>query len=236
MTDNERFFKFFDYLKENGKINTQTQLGEIIATDKAGVSDLKAGRKKITIDHIRSMKKSYPELNVDFFMMDDQDMLLNQSSMEVTAEKEFVLRTDRRQDSQDIPIYELSAAASLTTVFQGHPNILGHLKIPNMPKSDGALYVTGDSMYPLLKSGDIAIYRQIRDLSEGIVFGEMHIISAIIDGDITTVIKFIQKSEKGEDWIRLVSQNTYHAPRDIHMSKVMAAALVKGSVRINSMM
>lgn len=151
-------------------------------------------------------------------------------------DKEFSLKSDRKKDSQEIPIYELLGAASLTTVFQGHPNILGHLKIPNMPKSDGALYVTGDSMYPLLKSGDIAIYRQINDLTEGIVFGEMHIISAMIDGDITTVIKFVQKSEKGEEWVKLVSQNTYHAPRDIKISKIVAAALVKGSVRINSMM
>lgn len=168
---------------------------------------------------------------------EEGDMLINHSKApHIDVDNEFTLRTDTRYPSQQIPIYELQAAASLKTVFQGHPNILGYLSIPNMPKSDGALYVTGDSMYPLLKSGDIAIYRQINDLSEGIVFGEMHIISALIDGDVATVIKFVQKSDKGEDWIKLVSQNTYHAPRDIHMSKILAAALVKGSVRINSMM
>lgn len=235
MTDNERFFIFFDYLKKHNKIDSQVQLADIIGTDKSGVSDLKAGRKKISLDHMRSMKKKYPELNLEWFIGEDNEMLL-QNEQSIATNQEFVLKTDRRYDSQDIPIYELSAAASLTTVFNGHPNILGHLKIPNMPKSDGALYVTGDSMYPLLKSGDIAIYKQINDLHDGIVYGEMHIISVVIDGDLTTVIKFIQKSEKGDEWLRLVSQNSYHAPRDVHFSKVKAAALIKGSVRINSMM
>lgn len=234
MTDNERLFKFFDYLKENNRISTLTQFGAVIEENKSGVNDLKTGKKKVSLAHIRSMKKEYPELNIDWAVSEDGDMITD--VIETKTDQQFMLRSDIKRDSQDIPIYELSAAASLTTVFNGHPNILGHLKIPNMPKSDGALYVTGDSMYPLLKSGDIAIYRKINDLMEGIVFGEMHIISAIIDGDITTVIKFVQKSEKGEEWVKLVSQNTYHAPRDIKINKIKAAALVKGSVRINSML
>jgi phage repressor protein C with HTH and peptisase S24 domain len=175
------------------------------------------------------------DINAEFLLTGTGNVKKEEGINAVT-EKEFVLRTDDRKEIQRVPLYDMAAAASLVKLFEGHQNIIDYISIPNLPKSDGALYITGDSMYPLLKSGDIAVYKQISDIHEGIRFGEMHIISAIIDNDLTTVVKYIQKSEKGEDWIKLVSQNTYHAPRDIHMDKIKAVALIKASIRINSMM
>ncbi|WP_367867864.1 S24 family peptidase [Pedobacter sp. WC2423] len=173
-------------------------------------------------------------INAEFLLSGTGNVIKEIDDNTVTTR--YILRTDTSRELQTIPLYDLNAAASLVALFEGHQNIIDYISIPNLPKSDGAIYVSGDSMYPLLKAGDIAIYKKIYDMSEGIRFGEMHIVSAIIDGDLSTVVKFVKKSDKGEDWILLVSQNPHHASRDIHMSKIKAIAIVKASIRLNSMM
>jgi len=136
---------------------------------------------------------------------------------------------------QGVPLYDLKAATSLVRLFEGHESIIDYITIPNLPRVDGALYVTGDSMYPLLKSGDIVIYKKVNNIEEGIFYGEMYLLAIDIDGDEATVIKYIQQSEKGEQYIKLTSQHDHHSAKDIHLKHVKAIAIVKASIRINSM-
>ncbi|WP_298900941.1 XRE family transcriptional regulator [uncultured Psychroserpens sp.] len=149
----------------------------------------------------------------------------------------FSLRSDKNIQNQDIPLYNIEATAGLVELFQNHQDTtpIDTLHIPNLPKCDGAVFVTGDSMYPLLKSGDIVAYKQIEDLRNDIFFGEMYLVSVDVAQEEFISVKYVQRSEKGDDYIKLVSQNAHHQPKDVHLSKVRALALVKASVRINSM-
>ncbi|MBB5623277.1 phage repressor protein C with HTH and peptisase S24 domain [Pedobacter cryoconitis] len=140
------------------------------------------------------------------------------------------------QHHQGIPLYEMNPAGNLFDFFNQPPNIIDYIQIPKLPKSDGALYILGESMYPLLKSGDIVIYKKINNLKEGIYYGEMYLLSIHIDGDDATLLRYVHHSEKGEDYIRLISHNTTYAPKDISMEYVRAMALIKAGIRINTMM
>lgn len=189
-----------------------------------------------TMDHDLIYSK-FENLSGDFLLSGKGEVELTSKTEPVQQPTtEFLLKTDTRLNVQRIPLYEFHAAAGLVELFGEHKNIIDYLVIPNLPKSDGAIYITGDSMYPLLKSGDMVIYKQIHDMYDGIRFGEMHILSLYIDGDLTTLVKYVQKSEKGDDYIKLVSQNSYHADRHVHLKKVNAIALVKASIRLNTMM
>ena len=64
-----------------------------------------------------------------------------------------------------------------------------------IPKCDGGLRIVGDSMYPLLKSGDIVFYKQVHDIMHSIIWGEMYLISFDIDGDEYVSVKYLQKSD-----------------------------------------
>ena len=46
-------------------------------------------------------------------------------------------------------------------VYKRQQYALGRIVIPNIPVCDGAVYVSGDSMYPILKSGDIVGFKSI---------------------------------------------------------------------------
>jgi phage repressor protein C with HTH and peptisase S24 domain len=144
---------------------------------------------------------------------------------------------DSLHATQEIPLYDLEAVAGLRELFNsGKPQrILDTIKIPNLPKCDGAISVTGDSMYPLLKSGDIILYKETE--FENIFFGEMYLLSVKLnDWEEYITVKYVQKSENGHDFVKLVSQNSHHQPKDIHISKISALALIKASIRINTMM
>lgn len=143
--------------------------------------------------------------------------------------------TEKKIDNQEIPLYEISAAAGLKVLFQGgNQNIVDSLKLPNLSKVDGAMFVTGDSMYPLLKSGDIIAFKKVNNI-DYLHYGNIYILAYEIDGDDYLVVKFVNKSEK-EGHLKLVSYNDHYHSIDIPIANIMAIALVKATVRYNIML
>lgn len=146
----------------------------------------------------------------------------------------YELKTDNNLKNQLIPLYDITATASVVEIFNDSSKIvpMDHIKIPNLPKCDGAIHITGDSMYPLLKSGDIALYREVQDKSN-IIWGEMYLIYLNNNGDEFFFCKYIHKSER-EGYVRLASQNQHHQPVEFPIESIKQLAIVKASIRINS--
>lgn len=138
-------------------------------------------------------------------------------------------------DERSVMLYDISAAANLKTLLADRPQYaLGRIVIPNIPVCDGAVYVSGDSMYPILKSGDIVGFRSINSFSD-VIFGEMYIVSFERGGDEYLTVKYVNRSEvKG--FIKLVSYNPHHDPMDLPLEQINAMAIVKFSIRKNLMM
>ncbi|MDP5201105.1 S24 family peptidase [Flavobacterium sp. DG2-3] len=178
----------------------------------------------------------YPDLNSEWLLTGNGPMIKeeNTSVMIMNSDRKTI---DSLHATQEIPLYDLEAVAGLRELFSsGEPQrILDTIKIPNLPKCDGAISVTGDSMYPLLKSGDIILYKETE--FENIFFGEMYLLSVKLnDWEEYITVKYVQKSDQGQEFVKLVSQNSHHQPKDIHVSKISALALIKASIRINTMM
>ena len=147
----------------------------------------------------------------------------------------FSLQTDRAVDNQKVPLYDYNASAGLLAIFNDH-NLepTDFLRIPNLPPVDGAIYVRGESMSPLLKSGDIVMYKKKELSIDSIFWGEIYLLSFVSDGDTYTAVKYIQKADDPEK-VRLVSFNPAFAPKDIPMSSITALALVKASLTFHTM-
>ena len=62
----------------------------------------------------------------------------------------------------------------------------------------------------------------------------MYLLSIDLDGEEYVTVKYVQRSDKA-GYVRLVSQNQHHADKDIEMGRIRAIALVKASIRMNSM-
>ena len=202
-------------------------------TSEANIRNYRTG----TIPKLDFITRLSEKLEISF------DFLLSRELEDIPVsyqepEKIYKLKHDRLVEAQKIPLYNEEASAGIVKLFRDHGSNnkpIDFISIPNLPKCDGAVYVTGDSMYPLLKSGDIVMYKQLSNSMDNIFFGEMYLISIDIDGEDYDTIKWLHKSDKGDEFIRLVSENRHHQPKDVHLSKVQALALIKGSVRKYSM-
>lgn len=175
------------------------------------------------------------DLNTDW-LFGRGDMLKDSSKIDsrVTI-REFKHKTDDMRKTDRIPLYNIEAVAGVVAIFDDlhKQKPTDYLTIPNLPLCDGAVHVTGDSMYPLLKSGDIIAYKVLNN-KENIFWGEMYLLSIDFDGDTYITVKYVQKSNL-EGYVKLVSQNQYHQDKEVPFDSIKFAALVKASIRINSM-
>ena len=218
---------------------------------------LKQG-KGIGSDKLEKILSVYPDINPSWLLTGAGEILLTKTPKNVLKQNEdkrklqktssndntetvvvdnvFKLRTDRLIDRQQIPIYDMEAVAGLVPLFadQYSQSIVEVMETTLIPKCDGGLRIVGDSMYPLLKSGDIVFYKQVHDIMHSIIWGEMYLISFDIDGDEYVSVKYLQKSDT-PDHIVLVSYNEHHKPMEIHVNRIRALAFIKASLRLNSL-
>lgn len=76
MDENFRFIQVLDGLKEKGIITDYVQAANTLGTNKAGISDIKSGRKKLSIELLRRLKLSYPNINIEWIIMGEGIYLL----------------------------------------------------------------------------------------------------------------------------------------------------------------
>lgn len=173
------------------------------------------------------------DLNRVWLLTGEGEML--KRGHDVRPDHTFQLRTDRILEDQDIPLFEITATAGLVGIFNDvQPVPVDTLRVPNLPPVDGAVYVRGDSMAPLLKSGDIIIFKKTELSPEGILWGQIYLLSYSIGGDTYTVVKYVKRSPV-EGHIRLISANEFYDPVDIPAGSVTALALVKASITFYTM-
>ncbi len=208
---------------------TQEQLAQHLGVGKAALSMIETGKASLSS---RNRNILIHEFNVNPDWIEEGDGEMFNAVPDVN--NKFLHRTDNALPLQSVPLYSMEGSAGLVPLFSSdvvcQPE--NYIHIPNLPKCDGAIYIVGDSMYPLLKSGDIVLYKQISDTND-IFWGDMYLLSIDIDGEEYVTVKYIQKSER-EGFVKLVSQNAHHADKDIEQSRIRAIALVKASIRMNS--
>ncbi len=208
---------------------TQEQLAQRLGVGKAALSMVETGKASLSSRNFNIIVQEF-NVNPDWLSA-GQGKMFNA----IPDINKFMLRTDNSLPLQSVPLYSIEGSAGLVPLFANDKpsEPLNYIHIPNLPKCDGAIYIVGDSMYPLLKSGDIVLYKQLSDISD-IFWGDMYLLSIDLDGEEYVTVKYIQKSDR-DDCVKLVSQNSHHADKDILKDRIRAIALVKASIRMNSL-
>ncbi len=207
---------------------TQEALAQIFGVGKSALSMIETGRAALSE---RNKNILVQELNVNPEWLDTGRGEMFNAPPDIDR---YLRRTDNTVPLQSVPLYDLECTAGLVPLFrdqQGYKPV-DYIHIPNLPRCDGAIYVVGDSMYPLLKSGDIVLYKQLHDIRD-IFWGDMYLLSIDIDGEEFITVKYVQKSDQN-GCVKLVSQNPHHADKEVDIAKIRAIAFVKASIRMNS--
>ena len=207
---------------------TQEQLAQRLGIGKAALSMIETGKTRLSS---RNRNIMVQELNVNPEWLETGRGEMFNAEPDLTA---YMHRTDNSLPLQSVPLYSVEGTAGLVPLFaeQARTKPLNYIHIPNLPKCDGAIYIVGDSMYPLLKSGDIVLYKQLHDI-DNIFWGDMYLLSIDIDGEEYITVKYIQKSAR-PGYVKLVSQNPHPADKEVEIGRIRAIALVKASIRMNS--
>ncbi len=208
-----------------------------------------AKKRPLNSEAIEIIITKYNEINAEWLLTGKGGMLKSSDSQIQESQKDSMQIRNEPQvsvynlksdflgiEKQSIPLYDVSAAAGLSTIFtnQAQQVPLDHIVLPNAPKCDGAMYIRGDSMYPLLKSGDIACYKAINSI-DNVVFGEKYILDICNEYDDYLTVKYVQRSDKGNEYLKLVSENKHHSDRDILISTIRAIAIVKATIRFETL-
>lgn len=228
----ERFNEMLDFIGVNRK-----KFAENLQYPRSQtIYDLANGKVLPSYDFfLRFFNSEYSELiNLEWLVKGNGAITKEVSNM--LAEPIAVYkRKGKIIETQEVPLYNIEASAGLKHLFNDHQqHVIDTIKIPNLPKCDGAIHVTGDSMYPLVKSGDIVLFKETS--TSNIFFGEMYLLSINIDNkDEYITVKYVQRSELGREYITLVSQNHHHQSKDILIASITAIAIVKATIRFNTM-
>ena len=240
----DNLLRFISYYSDISPVWMLTGKGDMIENASKNIyqtkstenaTKLNGGVNGGTIGGERKVQKMPPNYRTSFpktpASIKDED-----GNESILITQRFPLRTDHPVELQRIPLYDFDATAGMVGLFSEN-NVqypIDYLSIPDLPHVDGAIFVRGDSMYPLLKSGDIVVYKAINSLSN-IMWGEMYIVDCDLDGDDYTAVKFLNKVDGDDSQALLVSHNSHHAPKAIPLSAIRALAIVKASIRYNVM-
>lgn len=207
---------------------TQEQLAQHLGIGKAALSMIETGKAGLST---RNKNIFVQDFNANPEWIETGKGKMFNAEPELTP---YTLRTDKSLPLQSVPLYSIEGTAGLVPLFaeESTAKPINFIHIPNLPKCDGAIYVVGDSMYPLLKSGDIILYKQLNDVRD-VFWGDMYLLSIDIDGEEYITVKYVQKSDH-EGYVRLVSQNQHHADKEVEISRIRAIALIKASVRMHT--
>lgn len=193
-----------------------------------------------SIDYLKIITNC-EDIDANWLLTGEGNMLKENNQKKMIAEpaRSYRKTADKIYPVQQVPVFNLDATMGLVPMINENgideDKIIDFISIPNLPSCDGATSATGDSMYPLLKAGDLIAYKRIALEPNSIFYGEIYLLSIKIDETSTyKTIKFVQKSELGPEYLRLVSQNQHHPPMDIEIKQIAAIALVRASIRIHN--
>ncbi len=177
----------------------------------------------LTLDTIMYLLEQFPDVSADWLL---------------TGTPDDPKRSCPTETLPMVPVYAVEASANLNTLMTGEGNdlneVLGKMHIPGIPRIDGATYIRGDSMYPILQSGDLIGFRILPVSYDSIFYGEMYLLSLDVEGDSYVTVKYLLPGEHGREYVTLKSANPNHPPKEIHLSTVRCLAQVKVIVHVTN--
>lgn len=212
----ERFLK---YLKIKTLDSNLRLIERQLGLSNGAIDKLGDGTRKQTIDKIST---TFEDLNINWLRTGEGSMLKEGSTTSKTS-----TTTDSKSDlSTDhiIKYFELEATAGVLEVLDDSKAAYKNIVIPGFDDCDFALNIAGDSMYPELKSGQIAILKEWKE--SYIEYGNTYL---VVTRNGHRMIKRLRAAES-KDEVLCESVNPIYDPFEIKKEDILKLYLVKGHI------
>lgn len=132
-------------------------------------------------------------------------------------------------EGRTIRYYDIEASATPTEMYDLSSNIkYRDIVVPGFGDCEIAVNVWGDSMEPILHSGEIVLMKEWRE--RFIEYGQIYM---IVTRGNHRMIKYIRPGMKPET-ISCESENKYYSPVEIEKEEIVKMYLVKGRISRNA--
>lgn len=214
MNEKDKLKQFLEYkgISKN-KFYTQTGLS---------IGFLDSG-KSLGVDKAKIIINTYPELSLEWLVLDKGEML-SPASQSAPEREEVPIAYKSKEGIPLIPIDAMAGAlADNSQVVMEYE--CEHYVIPMFKGAEFLIPVKGDSMQPKYYSGDIVACKRL-PLDTFFQWNRTY----VVDSEQGVLIKRVKKGEDNNH-IMMVSENPEYEPFQLEKSQIYSLALVIGVVR-----
>ena len=221
----QRFIKAVEHLTKIGTVSSPSDLAKKVGISSSMMTEITKGRSNIGVAALQNI--------VSIFGVSGDWLLIEKGNMLDSAPDQPMQITNLQPSAttvaqQSIPVYDLQMGSQCANLFDGGLTPINYISLPNLPKCDGAMVLYGgDTMTPALETGDILVYRRVKDIRKGLFIGHMYIVTFELEGEEYLLVRRIEQSED-KDSLKLVSNRV---SQDILFDSIKGMAMVKASIR-----
>lgn len=159
-----------------------------------------AMRKGYGADKLNNVLTEFPELNRDWLLYNEGEMLNVTEVVEVTE--------------HGTPVYDIDVTCggrSRPIVFADE-HIIGHVNLPNVSPTAAIIRANGDSMEPHIHDGDWIAVREVKNMNV-LYYGQVYVVIT----DELRLLKYLRRDEDEQHYVILRSENKNYD--DIRLAK-----------------
>lgn len=186
------------------------------------------GKQSITK---RDIDKFCKTLNVSY------DWLVNGNGEKYMTEKESAMlealqnKPEYNNKQCGVPYYDVDFCLGLREMYQDTPEVPVQLiDIPGYSKADFWCKTTGDSMCPIINSGDIIAMKEVKDWQSFLLMNEAY---GIVTSNEQRMVKVIRPGSDTDHFI-LHSYNSEYQDQEIDKNMVLRIYKVIGAISIRA--
>lgn len=162
-------------------------------------------------DKLLNIGKAFPDLNLDWLVFGNGNMILEDTP------NDGVLAYDTDFSCGNAVMYNDSAAS-----------VVGSLSMAEYANATAIVRATGNSMHPLISSGDKVIIKEVENWPENIIYGQIYGVET--DGDIRTIKRVRRSTEEGVVILEPINKDEYdNTP--IQAAQITKMWLVLGCIK-----
>ena len=188
--------------------------------------------KTLGSDRILRIHTKYPELNIEWLVTGNGEMIKNAEREQKTIEiSESAISETKRKGAL---IYDIDATCGLSgrDIEFTDEKVIGSIDAPEINSDSKIIFATGDSMLPLIASGDRVVIRKI-ERWDYFNYGQVYL---IITNEYRLIKRVRRHPKDADNLILLRSENPNYDDIDLPKREIIHLFIVENILSIKNIL
>ena len=188
--------------------------------------------KTLGSDRILRIHTKYPELNIEWLVTGNGEMIKNAEREQKTIEiSESAISETKRKGAL---IYDIDATCGLSgrDIEFTDEKVIGSIDAPEINPDSKIIFATGDSMLPLIASGDRVVIRKIESW-DYFNYGQVYL---IITNEYRLIKRVRRHPKDSDNLILLRSENSDYDDIDLPKREIIHLFIVENILSIKNIL